>query len=85
LCEADSGRIAIEVADTGVGIPAENMSRLFQHGFTTKKDGHGFGLHSSALAAKDLGGTLTCVSGGECQGATFRLEIPFAAAAEAAA
>jgi C4-dicarboxylate-specific signal transduction histidine kinase len=52
------------------------MKLLFQHGFTTKKNGHGFGLHSSANAARDLGGTLVAHSDGPDQGATFTLEIP---------
>jgi PAS domain S-box-containing protein len=67
----------IEVADNGVGIPEENLTKIFNHGFTTKQKGHGFGLHSSALAAKEIGGKLTVHSDGEGQGATFTLEIPF--------
>jgi signal transduction histidine kinase len=67
----------IEVADNGVGIPEENLTRIFSHGFTTKEGGHGFGLHGSALAAKELGGSLTVHSGGVEQGATFTLELPF--------
>jgi signal transduction histidine kinase len=72
-----AGRVVIEVSDNGVGIDGEVMKRLFEHGFTTKKEGHGFGLHSSANAATELGGTLTCRSDGLGKGATFRLEIPF--------
>ena len=53
------GRIKISVIDNGVGIPPENLTRIFNHGFTTRKDGHGFGLHSGALAAKEMGGSLT--------------------------
>jgi signal transduction histidine kinase len=68
--------ITIEVIDTGVGIAAENLLRIFQHGFTTKKDGHGFGLHSSANAAREIGGTLVGTSDGPGRGATFRLELP---------
>ncbi len=71
-----SGRVKISIADNGVGIPAENLSRIFAHGFTTKKDGHGFGLHSSALAATEMGGTLTAHSDGPGKGATFILELP---------
>lgn len=67
----------IEVADNGVGISRENLTKIFTHGFTTKRKGHGFGLHSSALAAKEIGGKLTVHSDGEGQGATFTLEIPF--------
>lgn len=69
-------RLWVEVADNGVGIAKENMARIFQHGFTTKKHGHGFGLHSSALAAKEMGGSLTVHSDGLEQGATFTLELP---------
>jgi PAS domain S-box-containing protein len=67
-------RIAIE--DNGVGIPTENLTRIFNHGFTTRKTGHGYGLHSAALAAKELGGSLTVNSGGPGRGATFILELP---------
>ncbi len=69
-------RIAFQVKDTGVGILPENMKRIFQHGFTTRKHGHGFGLHSGALAARTLGGTLTADSDGPGCGAAFTLEIP---------
>ena len=69
-------RIKISVADNGVGIPAENLTRIFGHGFTTRKEGHGFGLHSGALAAKEMGGTLAAFSDGPGRGATFILELP---------
>jgi signal transduction histidine kinase len=68
--------VTVEVSDNGVGIEREHLTRIFEHGFTTKKDGHGFGLHSSALAAKELGGTLTAYSEGPGCGATFRLDLP---------
>jgi PAS domain S-box-containing protein len=68
--------VRICVIDNGVGIPAENMSRLFTHGFTTRVDGHGFGLHSGALAAQELGGSLRVTSDGPGCGATFILELP---------
>src|SRR3984957_5857392 len=70
------GRMLVAVTDTGIGIPAENLERIFSHGFTTRKDGHGFGLHSCALAAKDLGGSLRGESAGPGQGATFTLTLP---------
>jgi ligand-binding sensor domain-containing protein/signal transduction histidine kinase len=70
------GRIKISVADNGIGIPPENLTRIFSHGFTTRKDGHGFGLHSGALAAKEMGGALTVRSDGPGKGATFTLELP---------
>ncbi|REG31911.1 PAS domain S-box-containing protein [Archangium gephyra] len=71
------GRLRIQVNDNGMGILAENMPRIFTQGFTTKEDGHGFGLHISALAAEELGGSLTCASPGPGQGATFTIELPF--------
>jgi signal transduction histidine kinase len=70
------GRVKISVVDNGVGIPAENLTRIFNHGFTTRKDGHGFGLHSGANAAKELGGKLMAFSEGSGRGATFTLELP---------
>ena len=66
----------ISVIDNGVGIPQENLTRIFNHGFTTRKDGHGFGLHSGALAAKEMGGSLTVHSDGPSRGATFTLKLP---------
>ncbi|MBC8002485.1 MAG: PAS domain-containing protein [Opitutaceae bacterium] len=72
------GWVKVSVSDNGVGIPPENLTRIFAHGFTTKKDGHGFGLHSSALAAKQMGGSLTVHSDGSGLGATFTLELPVA-------
>jgi ligand-binding sensor domain-containing protein/signal transduction histidine kinase len=70
------GRVKISVIDNGVGISPENLTRIFNHGFTTRKDGHGFGLHSGALAAKEMGGSLTVHSDGTGKGANFTLELP---------
>lgn len=70
------GRIQVEVTDNGIGIPERNLTRIFSHGFTTRKNGHGFGLHSGALAARELGGTLIAHSDGEGRGATFVLDLP---------
>jgi two-component system NtrC family sensor kinase len=68
-------RIRIEVKDNGMGIPPENLTRIFSQGFTTRKDGHGFGLHGSALSAHEIGGSLSVHSDGVGTGATFTLEI----------
>ena len=70
------GRIKISVTDNGVGIAPENLARVFNHGFTTRKDGHGFGLHSGALAAREMGGSLAAHSEGVGKGAMFTLELP---------
>jgi len=77
-------RVAIEVEDDGIGIPEDTLARIFSHGFTTKNDGHGFGLHSSACAAGELGGSLAARSGGFARGATFTLLLPAAANQESA-
>lgn len=74
---ATATHATVSVTDNGVGISAENKARLFSHGFTTRPTGHGYGLHSSALAAKELGGCLTADSAGLGYGATFTLELPF--------
>jgi signal transduction histidine kinase len=71
-------RVRIEVKDNGVGLSPENLTRIFAHGFTTKSDGHGFGLHSSALVAKKMGGALWAESPGLGLGATFTLDLPLA-------
>ncbi len=75
--EPQDGRVQIEVADNGVGIAEDNLTRIFGYGFTTRKDGHGFGLHSGALAAKEMEGSLTAHSDGPDQGAVFTLVLPF--------
>ncbi|QRO02897.1 HAMP domain-containing protein [Archangium violaceum] len=71
------GRLRISVRDNGVGIPQEMLTCIFQHGFTTREGGHGFGLHASALAAQELGGSLVAESEGPGLGATFILELPY--------
>jgi len=75
IAATDTG-VKIAIADTGVGIPAENLARIFAHGFTTKREGHGFGLHSSANTARELGGALEVSSDGLGRGATFTLTVP---------
>ena len=71
-------RVRVTFADNGSGIPRENLTRIFVHGFTTKTNGHGFGLHNAALAAKEMGGSLQAESEGPGCGASFTLELPMA-------
>ncbi len=78
-------RFRVAVTDSGTGISAENLPQIFSLGFTTKKDGHGFGLHSARLAAAEMGGSLLVESEGPGKGATFTLELPFKPAAAVAA
>lgn len=74
----DDGRVRVEVEDNGEGIAQDNLARVFEHGFTTRVDGHGFGLHSCILAAHEMGGELTAQSAGPGKGALFVLELPLA-------
>jgi signal transduction histidine kinase len=76
IAAGNDGFVQVSVADNGVGIAPENLTRVFNHGFTTKKNGHGFGLHSGANAASGMGGTLIAKSEGLGRGATFVLELP---------
>ena len=74
----EEGPLRIEVRDNGIGISPENLTKIFRHGFTTKDGGHGFGLHSSAITANEMGGSLSGHSKGLGHGATFVLELPLA-------
>ncbi len=77
LVRGDSGeRMRITVQDTGEGIEPEDRTRIFAHGFTTRATGHGFGLHSSALVATEMGGSLTVHSDGRGRGAIFTIDLP---------
>jgi signal transduction histidine kinase len=76
--EAQGNTARIQVVDTGKGIPLEHRERLFSQGFTTRAGGQGLGLHSSAAAAKTLGGRLMLESDGPGKGATATLELPLA-------
>jgi signal transduction histidine kinase len=68
--------VKVLVIDNGVGISKENLTRIFNYGFTTRVTGHGFGLHNSVLAAQEMGGRLNVQSDGIGKGATFTLELP---------
>lgn len=76
VCRSGENAVGISVRDNGTGIDRDHLDRIFSHGFTTKKDGHGFGLHSSALAATEMGGQLIVQSEGRRKGAVFTLELP---------
>jgi PAS domain S-box-containing protein len=80
-----NGHVRIKVCDNGPGVATENLNQIFQHGFTTKKDGHGYGLHSSANAAKAMGGRLQLEPGPAGGETVFVLELPMADEADPAA
>ena len=75
--DGEASRVKITITDTGSGIAPEHLPRMFQQGFTTKKDGHGFGLHGAALSAKAMEGALSVHSDGDRTGSTFTLELPY--------
>ncbi|MCH7725198.1 MAG: hybrid sensor histidine kinase/response regulator [Planctomycetes bacterium] len=75
-------RISIEIADNGVGIDRNHLLKIFSHGFTTKPNGHGFGLHSCANLIAELGGSIRATSDGHGTGATFTVELPSCVAPE---
>jgi signal transduction histidine kinase len=76
LSASKPARVCITVEDNGMGIAPEHLNRIFSQGFTTRKDGHGFGLHGGAIAARELGGSLSVRSDGLGRGAVFTLELP---------
>lgn len=70
------GEVAIEVEDDGVGIAPDVLAKVFEQGFTTKATGNGYGLHSAACSAMELGGRLSATSDGPGRGARFVLALP---------
>jgi signal transduction histidine kinase len=76
IAKTDGECVMVRVEDNGIGIPPENLTRIFSHGFTTRPHGHGFGLHLGALNAREMGGSLSAVSEGTGRGATFTLILP---------
>lgn len=72
----DATHVQLTVEDTGIGMSAEVLSQLWRFGFTTKPQGHGFGLHNSANAAAEIGATLMAHSDGVDRGARFTLRLP---------
>jgi signal transduction histidine kinase len=79
ILKLEADRVLFSVEDNGMGISPENLQKIFQHGFTTRKDGHGFGLHSGAIAARNLGGNVQVHSDGPARGARFTLDLPMRA------
>jgi PAS domain S-box-containing protein len=79
---ASHGQLEIAIEDSGIGIAPELLSRVWEFGFTTKAHGHGFGLHSAAVAAQQLGGAVEAQSAGIGHGARFSVTIPVSAQVE---
>jgi signal transduction histidine kinase len=74
--ESDENTVWINITDNGCGIPEENLDKIFLHGFTTRKDGNGFGLHSSAIYMQEMNGSISAQSEGEGKGTVFTLTFP---------
>lgn len=72
----ENDKVIIEISDNGIGILPSNINRIFNYGFTTKKNGHGFGLHTAALAVTAMNGRIQVDSEGTAKGATFTIELP---------
>ncbi len=71
----DNKFIELKIKDNGKGITKKNLNKIFNYGFTTRKDGHGFGLHNSANTARQIGGELSVISDGPNKGACFVLKL----------
>ena len=74
--EIGGGGAEISVEDNGCGIPQHHLTSMFVHGFTTRRESHGFGLHHSASLAEEMGGSLRVESDGLGHGSTFTLRFP---------
>ncbi len=74
--DSDNEAVFLRIQDSGKGIPKENIKKIFSHGYTTKEDGQGFGLHGSANYMTEMGGTMWAESEGEGKGAVFVLRFP---------
>ena len=72
--EADS--LIIEVVDNGIGIEKDKLEAIFGSSYTTKKEGSGLGLHSTAIFVNSCGGQIQALSDGIGKGATMRITLP---------
>lgn len=73
--EEETGKICIHICDTGEGISDNNIESIFAYGYTTKKGGHGFGLHSCANYMTEMKGRLRAKNSETGKGAVFTLEL----------
>jgi signal transduction histidine kinase len=78
----DDGQLLISVADTGVGLPTDDVNKIFDAFFTTKSQGTGLGLAITRSIVTSHGGRIwaTANSG---RGATFHFTLPSAVAVAA--
>lgn len=73
----DEGEAWLQVADSGPGVEEDRCDQIFRLGYTTREDGHGIGLHSSAIFAREMNGSLELTPQDEALGgACFTLKLP---------
>lgn len=72
----DSRHFRVMVMDNGIGLSREHQERVFHFGYSTKSRGSGFGLHATALFARELGGSVELLSDGPGRGATLVMDLP---------
>lgn len=75
--QCDGGRVDLTIADTGKGIPPEEMQSIFEVFYTTKPGGSGLGLSTARRVIEDSGGELT-VDSVAGQGTRVTIELPVA-------
>jgi PAS domain S-box-containing protein len=75
VIEQSEGAVFLEVKDSGQGIPTDKHQKIFTHGYTTKDDGHGFGLHSSAKYMAEMNGKIWVENNVDQSGVTFILQF----------
>lgn len=74
--QPDPAWVRLEIIDNGTGIPAEDITRVFHQGYSTKPHGHGFSLHYCGNVISEMKGRITVQSQGVGKGATFRVDLP---------
>ncbi|MDJ0836559.1 MAG: ATP-binding protein [Acidobacteriota bacterium] len=76
LRELPNQQVEIQIVDNGCGIHRDHLEKIFNHGFTTKEQGHGFGLHTCANFMAEMGGNLSVESDGVDLGSRFTVRFP---------
>jgi len=73
--EQTANGVCLKINDKGCGIQEEDIHKMFRYGFTTKEDGHGFGLASCAAYLEEMDGEISVESEGNGKGSTFTMTL----------